>query len=116
LLNIRLTKEPIELRGIVIPSGHAIYSVLGAANRDPEMFADPDRFDITRTPNPHLSFGGGAHYCLGAPLARLQAQVAFPKLLQRWGGIELATDQVRWRRAVNIRGLESLPIRVVASS
>src|SRR5439155_27089040 len=108
LLNIRLTKEPLEIDGTEIPRGHALYCMLGAANRDPLVFADPDRFDIARSPNPHLSFGGGAHYCLGAPLARLQAQVAFPRILERWPRAELATEDVRWRPTVNIRGLEQL--------
>jgi cytochrome P450 len=114
LLNIRLTKEAIELRGTEIPAGHAIYCVLGAANRDPEVFPDPDRFDVARFPNPHVSFGGGVHYCLGAPLARLQAQIAFPAILSRWEHMELASEDVRWRPTVNIRGLERLAVRVRA--
>lgn len=112
LLNVRVTKQPVEVAGIEIPPGHLLYLVLGSANRDPEAFADPDRFDVTRNPNPHLSFGGGAHYCIGAPLARLQSQVAFGRLLRRWTSVHLATTVVGWRPMANIRGLERLPIAV----
>jgi cytochrome P450 len=110
LLNVRVTKQPIEVQGTEIPAAQLLYLVLGAANRDPDAFPDPDMFDVTRNPNPHLSFGGGAHYCIGAPLARLQGQVAFDRILQRWPSIRLAATEVRWRPMANIRGLESLPI------
>jgi cytochrome P450 len=112
LLNLRVTRQPIELAGVDVPAGHLLYLALGAANRDPEAFDDPDRFDVTRNPNPHLSFGGGAHYCIGAPLARLQGQVAFERILGRWSGVTLPDPDVRWRPMANIRGLESLPVSV----
>jgi cytochrome P450 len=112
LLNVRVTGQPIEVDGVEIPAGHVLYLSLGAANRDPEAFEDPDRFDVTRSPNPHLSFGGGAHYCIGAPLARLQGQVAFERILARWSAVTLPDQDVRWRPMANIRGLEALPVSV----
>jgi cytochrome P450 len=85
--------------------------LVGAANRDPEHFPDPDAFDIGRQDNRHLSFGRGIHFCLGAPLARLEAQVAFPALLQRFPTLELVTDTPRWRPSPFLRGLAVLPLR-----
>jgi cytochrome P450 len=87
--------------------------MLYAANRDPAHFHDPDRFDIAARDNPHLAFGGGTHFCLGAHLARMEAQVAIGTLVQRLRGLELATGELVWGRSL-FRVLDRLPIRFEA--
>jgi cytochrome P450 len=84
--------------------------MLAAADRDPARFPDPDRFDITRTDNHHLAFGGGAHFCLGAHLARMEAQVAIGTLVRRLDNLQLASDRLEWGRSL-FRVLDRLPIR-----
>jgi cytochrome P450 len=84
--------------------------VLGSANRDPERFPAPDTFVIGRPENRHLSFGFGVHFCLGAALARLEAQVAFQTLGSRFPDLELASDDLEWRPSGNLRGVKSLPV------
>ena len=84
--------------------------VLAAANRDPASFADPERFDIQRQPNPHLSFGYGPHFCIGAALARMECQIAFSTLLRRLCDLRLASDTPQWRPAFGVRSLETLPV------
>src|SRR5262249_17412360 len=86
----RVAKEDVAFAGKLIRKGQFVYTVLAAANRDPERFPDPDRLDITRKNNHHLSFGQGWHFCLGAPLARLEAHIAFETLLRRFPKLELA--------------------------
>jgi cytochrome P450 len=112
----RHTVEPLAIGDVVVPPGQVIYAMLGAAHRDPAAFADPDRFDIGRQPNGHLAFGAGIHYCLGAPLARLEADVAFTRLLQRYPSLELADEQPAWRPLINLRGLQSLRLRPAQAS
>ena len=93
---------------------HAHQSVitsLHAANRDPEVFEDPDRFDITRKHAPHVAFGGGAHICIGAPLARIEAKQALVRLFQRFPDLELAGDLPTWRALPFFRGMEALVVR-----
>ena len=88
---------------------------LSSAGHDPEVYDDPDRFDVTRSPSRHLSFGHGAHFCIGAPLARLQGEIAFSTLLRRLPRFELAVppEDVAWVADSSLsRGLEALPIRV----
>ena len=106
----RITRTPVHISGVDIPAGELLYCLTGAANRDPAVFTNPQQFDIERTPNPHLSFGGGVHYCIGAPLARLEAAVAFEALLSRFPHLQLAHSQVQWRSLINLRGLTALPL------
>jgi hypothetical protein len=112
----RHTVEPFAIGDTVVPPGQVLYCMLGAAHRDPAAFADPDRFDIGRQPNGHLAFGAGIHYCLGAPLARLEAAVAFTRLLQRYPHLEMADAPPRWRKLINLRGLSSLRLRSIQPS
>jgi cytochrome P450 len=109
----RLTRRDVELHGQVIPAGRLVLTMIGAANRDPRHFADPQRFDIARDPNPHLAFGHGMHFCLGAPLGRLEARVALAEFLARVDAFELAGDEP-WepRKGLFVLGPTRLPIRV----
>jgi cytochrome P450 len=107
----RVTKSEIELGGKTIPRRALVVAAIGAANRDPAHFAEPDRLDITRKGNDHIAFGFGIHFCLGAPLARIEAQIALGTLLRRLPRLELATGAPRWRESSTLRGLKSLPIR-----
>ncbi|MCY4537357.1 MAG: cytochrome P450 [Chloroflexi bacterium] len=107
--NRRIATRQVQIDGATIEKGQLIVQFLGAANRDPAQFPDPDRLDITRSPNKHLAFGYGPHFCLGAPLARLEAPVAFRGLLRRLKNMRLAHDNLEWNSAL-FRGLKSLPI------
>ena len=111
-MNARITHEDIAVRGVRIEAGSLMYCMLGAANRDPDIYSLPHEFDISRQQAPHLTFGGGPHYCLGAPLARLECQIAFETLLSRYPVLSYKKDSVVWRDLINVRGLESLPIVV----
>jgi cytochrome P450 len=106
----RLAPADMELGGKLIRKRHAVISVIGAANRDPERFPDPDRLDITRTDNRHLAFGWAGHYCFGAPLARVEGQIAFSTILRRLRNLALEPAPLRWRNNMGFRGLESLPV------
>ncbi|MFI6532690.1 cytochrome P450 [Nonomuraea sp. NPDC050547] len=109
---LKVTREPIELDGVTIPAGAAVVLLGAAANRDPAEFPDPDRFLITRGEGRHLAFGMGTHHCLGAPLARMEAQVALGALLAAWPSFEAGPDEpVRAAPAGALRTLERLPIR-----
>lgn len=109
---LRVAREDVEICGVRIPAGAPILGMIGAINRDPARFENPDKFDVGRASNPHFTFGGGPHLCLGAPFARLEGRIAFNKLLDRWPSIELA-GQADWRvDRLNARGLVSLPVRV----
>jgi cytochrome P450 len=99
-----------DLAGQRVGEGDAVLLVLGAANRDPSHFPDPDRLDLTRSPNKHLAFGHGPHFCLGAPLARLEGAIAFPALLRRLKNPRLATGRLEWMPKAPNRGLKALPI------
>jgi cytochrome P450 len=105
----RIAAQPIELGGQHIEAGQWVLPLLGAANRDPQHFAEPDRLDLTRNPNPHLGFGRGIHFCLGAPLARLEGQLAIGALVQRCRTLDLAGPPIR-RDQITLRGLRSLPV------
>ncbi|XXU66005.1 cytochrome P450 [Sorangium sp. So ce1097] len=108
----REARRDVEVHGQVIPAGKLVVPVIGSANRDPQQFRDPDRFDIGRDPNPHVAFGQGVHFCLGAPLARLEARIALSDLLSRLRGLELASKEP-WepRKPLNMLGPARLPIR-----
>ena len=112
LLLQRIAREDLRLRGQTIRQGELLFLSLGAANRDPEMFSEPDRFDVCRTDNRHLAFGVGPHLCLGMTLARRELEVALGRLVQRLPRLRLAERPVR-RRADSLlfRGLEALPVR-----
>ena len=105
----RLLREPVEIGGHTLQAGDWVLPLLGAANRDPAQFVDPDRLDIGRTPNPHLAFGRGIHFCLGAPLARVEGQLAIGALMRRFPKLQLAGQPVR-RNQITLRGLSSLPV------
>lgn len=105
----RALADDIEVSGTKLSSGDTVVAVLGAANRDEAAFADPDRLDLMRHPNPHLAFGLGIHFCLGAALSRREAVVALPALVERFPSLSLADDPV-WRPTAVLRGLESLPV------
>jgi len=107
----RWVLEDIEVRGVRIARGAEVALLFGSANRDPSRFPDPDRLDITRADNPHISFGAGVHYCLGAPLARVELEEVFGALLRRAPGLALAGEPV-WGPGYIIRGLRELPVTV----
>jgi cytochrome P450 len=94
-----------------LKKGQAVMAVMAAANRDPTRFPDPDRLDLRRSDNRHLAFGWAAHFCFGAPLARLEGQISFRRLLERLDGIELEPAKLEWRENLGLRGLKALPIR-----
>ncbi len=106
----RVATEDVELRGKHIQAGQEIVLCLTAANRDPEKFPDPDRLDVTRPDIQHLAFGHGVHFCLGAALARIEAQVAIDALISL-PGLELVETAPPWKRGIALRGLERLPVR-----
>jgi cytochrome P450 len=108
----RYAREDVTVAGVTIPRGEMVLAVLASANRDERQFPHPDALDITREPNKHLAFGLGTHFCLGAPLARLEGQIAIGTLLRRARELRLAVspDALRWRRGLLLRGLESLPV------
>jgi cytochrome P450 len=106
--DFRVAKEDVELDGRTIRRGQLVNFVLTAANRDPAAFTDPDRLDIARHPNRHVTFGQGAHFCLGSPLARLELQVGLATLLRRLASFELVDPEPRFKPNIRIRGLESL--------
>ncbi len=106
----RVAKEHLEIGGKRIRKGQAVLEMLGAANRDPQQFSDPDRLDVSRQPNRHVAFGVGIHFCIGAPLARVEAPIAFRSILDRLSSIRLGTSAIEWRESIAVRGLKSLPI------
>jgi pimeloyl-[acyl-carrier protein] synthase len=101
-----------EVGGKLLRKGEQAMVVLGAANRDPEVFPDPDRFDITRRPNPHLAFGTGRHTCLGSWFAKLQAKIGLRLFLERFPHLQLGDEAPVWHTTLSFHGLQSLPLRV----
>jgi cytochrome P450 PksS len=114
---VRFAREDIELHGHTIPKGSAVMPLLASANRDEAAFENADRLDIARSPNRHVAFGYGIHYCLGAPLARLEARIAILKLVQRFPDIRLAVprEKLVWRKNLGLHGLKALPLHVSPS-
>ena len=108
----RFTKEDITVGGVTIPKGQLVFAAIASANRDERHFKDPDTLDLGREPNRHLSFGMGIHYCLGAPLARLEGQIALQTLVNRFPNLRLATpaQSLKWRTGVLMRGPQRLPV------
>ena len=106
----RFVLEDVEVQGVTLRRGERLGLLLGAANRDPQAFPEPDRLDLARPRNPHLAFGAGIHFCVGAPLARLEMRVALPILLRRLPGLALA-EPPRYRDAYHFHGLEALRVR-----
>lgn len=114
MTTLRYTTAPVRVGDVTVPADEFVLVALSSANRDPERFDDPDRLDVTRPAGGHLAFGHGIHYCLGAPLARLEGEIAFERLLHRFPDLRLAVDpgQLRWRPSTLIRGVENLPVTV----
>jgi cytochrome P450 len=109
----RYARQDLEIAGKVVPRGELVLAVLGSANRDERYFENPDGLDLARDPNKHLAFGrGGVHHCLGAPLARMEGQIALTALLQRFPGLRLAVspESLWWHTGLFLRGLERLPL------
>jgi cytochrome P450 len=108
----RYAREELTIAGVTISQGETVHALLGSANRDERYFERPDDLDITREPNRHLAFGQGVHYCVGAPLARLEGQIAINTLLRRFPDLRLAVPShaLRRRRGLGLRGLASLPV------
>jgi cytochrome P450 len=110
----RVALEDMDIAGAHVAKGDFSMLLIGSANRDPDAFDDPETFDVTRTDNPHLGFGFGIHHCLGAPLARLEAQIALPALLRRARRLERISDELTYKENIVLRGLETLPVRLSA--
>jgi cytochrome P450 len=106
----RIASEDVEMRGKVLRKSDRIRWFISSANRDPNMFADPDRFDITRQPNQHVAFGSGTHHCLGATLARVEGQEVFKSLAERFPDLAVATDSLEYQPSITFRSLKSLPV------
>jgi cytochrome P450 len=113
LATLRHTTEAVRLGDVEIPAGEIVLVSLSSANRDEERFGSPDEFDIHRSTNGHLAFGHGIHFCVGAPLARLEGQIALRRLVERFPSLQAARplDDLSWRFSTLIRGLEALPVR-----
>ncbi len=110
-LTARIASEDLEIGDKRVSAGDMVVLLLGASNRDPAQFLNPNILDLYRRDNRHLSFGQGIHYCLGAPLARIEGQIAFNTVLRRCPGLELTGEPLEWRQAVSLRGLLALPVR-----
>ena len=106
----RIARDDLELGGKQMRKGQAVIAVMAAGNRDPERFPEPDRLDIERPDNRHLAFGWASHFCFGAPLARLEAEISFTSLLHRLPELQLVDQPLVWRENLGLRGLKSLPL------
>ena len=110
----RALLDDVSVGGVVIPKGHFVFVLIGAANRDPSVFSHPTELQLDRDPNPHLGFGFGLHHCLGAPLARLESSIVVRELLNATTSFQLCAPSVAYRPNIILRGLESLPLRCEA--
>src|SRR5437870_11184285 len=106
----RIASQDLEMRDKVMSKDDRIRWFISSANRDPNVFADPDKFDITRQPNPHVAFGNGVHHCLGATLARVEGQEVFKALAERFSGFRLGNERLEYQPSITFRSLKSLPI------
>ncbi len=109
---VRIVQEPQRFHGRELQAGDRVFLMMNAANRDPRAYAEPDRLDLERHGPPHLTFGYGAHICLGFPLARLEGQIALPAVLARWRALEPASGRVDWLDSMVLRGMKAFPVRV----
>jgi cytochrome P450 len=109
----RFTTEPVSIAGVSVPAGEPVLAVLASADRDPRRFRDPDTLDLGRDEGGNLALGHGIHFCLGAPLARLEGRVAFSRLFARFPGLSLAAppESLRWHSGLIMRNLRELPVR-----
>jgi cytochrome P450 len=110
-IGARVADRDRDMQGVPLRAGQPVIVMLGAANRDPEVFAEPDRFDLTRDPNPHVAFGHGMHFCLGAALARAEMETVLPRLFDRFGPMRLAEDTIEWQPTLDFRGPTRLLVR-----
>ncbi len=108
----RVASADLEMNGKTIRAGQRVFAFVNAANRDPEAFDEPERFDVGRAQNPHLTFGHGIHFCLGAPLARLEAQIAATRLAERLPHIRLSGGDPDWHDSLILRGVKRLPVQL----
>jgi pimeloyl-[acyl-carrier protein] synthase len=106
----RIAREDVQIGGKEIRKGQAVMAIMAAANRDPERFPDPDRLILDRSDNKHLAFGWSSHFCFGAPLARMEGQIAFETLLRRLPNLEVGPEPLTWRNNSGLRGLTALPV------
>jgi cytochrome P450 len=109
---VRIVQTERELHGKTLRAGERVFLLMNAANRDPRAYDEPDRLDLTRDGVPHLTFGFGAHICLGFPLARLEGQIALPAVLARWRDIEIDSERLEWVDSMVLRGMQAMPVRV----
>jgi cytochrome P450 len=111
----RIASEDMDVAGVAVPKGQSVVVLLGAANRDPDQFPNPERFDVTRNDDSHLAFGFGIHFCLGAPLARIEGQIALATLVRRFDALELRTEAPEYKENIVLRGLRYLPVAFSAA-
>jgi cytochrome P450 len=111
---VRYATQDLDIDGTKIPQGTSIFVIIAAANRDPAHFSDPDKFDVSRTPNDHVAFGEGIHFCIGSALARLEAAVALEMALDRFPKLKLADPDapVTYKGSYFLRGLSELPMSI----
>ena len=109
---LRVTRQPVELHGSTIPEGDRVLLLVGSANRDGSVFPDPDRYDLDRDTTKLISFGGGRHFCMGAPMARLEARIALGELVNRVSAYDVDAEHIERVHSINVRGLAALPTTV----
>jgi cytochrome P450 len=107
----RVASDDVTIGGRTIRKGEMVMPFIGAADRDPAHFPEPDRLDLSRADNRHIAFGWGIHFCLGAPLARVEGQIAIDTLVRRWPGLALVSETVEYRQSLTLRGLKALPVK-----